>query len=184
MLLKSELEREREKNPGCLGSWVQFSMACLLHPAHHDHPAIPISKVVQESPSRSYKHCKHKPSRGVLLMDYWAACGPRQPGQTCSEALSMSWRSSGGEARSVQRPVPVCVFQLYPFTVLIHSLHVLSHGRSDLILLMSTPALVTCLWLPASSNPLRHSGMEELLDLGLLLASAAMLLTEPLCLHL
>lgn len=120
-------------------------------------------------------------------MDYWAVCSHSQLGQACSAALSMSWRNSGGEvlsSRSVQGPAPVCVFQLCPFTVLTHSLCVFSQDRSDQMFLMPTPALATRLCLPASITLLGHSGIEGLLHLDLLLASAAVLLTELLCLHL
>lgn len=81
-------------------------------------------------------------------------------------------------SRSVQDPALVCGFQLCPFTVLARSLCVLSQDGSDLRF-PDHPALASYLHDPAWAF---RNGKTPALRPPL--PSAAVLLTEPLCLPL
>lgn len=185
MVLKRELERERERKPGCLGTWVQLSTACLLPPPPLTPLPFPSCKWGMRATAgigpQQALETQDPGGRGVLLMDYWAVCSHHQLGQACSAALSRSWRNSGGEvlsSRSVQDPALVCGFQLCPFTVLARSLCVLSQDGSDLRF-PDHPALASYLHDPAWAF---RNGKTPALRPPL--PSAAVLLTEPLCLPL
>lgn len=150
MVLKRELERERERKPGCLGTWAQFSTACLLPP-----PPLP-----RPPPFPSCKWGMRAtagigdtgPRRGGGLVN--GLLGRLQPPSAGPGLLSSSlrsWRNSGGEvlrSRNIQDPALVCVFQLCPFTVLAHSLCVLSQDGSELRF-PDHPALASYLHDPA-----------------------------------